>query len=74
VPLDGDPATNIPHARRMARITPDELRRQSGANVDPNARGYAHRASTADAERPIRHLVIFPARVLGAAPVGAPGR
>jgi hypothetical protein len=33
-----------------------------------------HGASKRDGERPVRHLVIFPARVLGAGPVGAAGR
>jgi hypothetical protein len=44
----------------MAPLTHDELRRRPGADVDPNAGDYAHGATQGDAERPVRHLVIFP--------------
>ena len=58
----------------MAPLTPDDLRRRHGADVDAGTGGRVHGASKRDGERPIRHLVIFPARVLGAAPIAAPGR
>jgi hypothetical protein len=58
----------------MAPLTPDDLRRRQGAGVDAGTGSRVHGAAKRDGERPIRHLVIFPARVLGAAPVGAPGR
>jgi hypothetical protein len=50
---------SAPQTPHMAPSTPDELRRQSGANVDPNTGGYTHGATTDDGEAPIRHLVIF---------------
>jgi hypothetical protein len=56
----------------MAPLTPDDLRRRHGADVDTSAGGRAHRA-TGDRERPVRHLVIFPAPVLGAAAVRSAG-
>jgi hypothetical protein len=58
----------------MAPLTPDDLRRRYGADVDSAPGSRVHGASKRDGERPIRHLVIFPARVLGAAPIAAPGR
>jgi hypothetical protein len=51
----------------MAPITPDDLRRRPGADVETSAGGRAHRAK-GDGQHPVRHLVIFPAPVLGAAP------
>jgi hypothetical protein len=56
----------------MAPLTPDDLRRRLGADVETSADGRAHRAK-GDGERPVRHLVIFPAPVLGAAAVGRAG-
>jgi hypothetical protein len=56
----------------MAPITPDDLRRRPGADVETNAVGHARRAK-GDGEHPVRHLVIFPAPVLGAAPVHRAG-
>jgi hypothetical protein len=44
----------------MAPSTSDEIRRRPGADVDPSAGGYAQGATKGDAERPVRHLVIFP--------------
>jgi hypothetical protein len=44
----------------MAALTPDELRRRPGADAEPNAGTYVHEATNGDAERPVRHLVIFP--------------
>jgi len=57
----------------MAPLTPDDLARRHGADVDSGTGSRGHGAKR-DGERPIRHLVIFPARVLGAAPMGAAGR
>jgi hypothetical protein len=53
----------------MAPTTPDESRRQPGANVDPNPGGYTHGATTGDNERPVRHLVIFPSLFRSAASI-----
>jgi hypothetical protein len=58
----------------MAPLTPDDLRRRLAADVDPATGSRGHGASKRDGERPIRHLVIFPARVLGAASVASRGR
>jgi hypothetical protein len=58
----------------MAPLTPDDLRRRHGADVDSSTGSRVHGANRRDGERPVRHLVIFPARVLGTAPVGTPGR
>jgi len=53
----------------MAPLTPDDLQRRPGADVDPSAGGYAYGATKGRGDRPVRHLVIFPAPVLGAAPI-----
>jgi hypothetical protein len=58
----------------MAPLTPDDLRRRHGADVDSGTGRRVHGATKRDGESPIRHLVIFPARVLGAGPVGVEGR
>jgi hypothetical protein len=58
----------------MAPLTPDDLRRRPGAEVDSGTGSRVHGATKRDGERPVKHLVIFPARVLGAGPVGAAGR
>jgi hypothetical protein len=53
----------------MAPLTPDDLQRRPGADVDAGAGGYAHAATKGHGERPVRHLVIFHTPVLGAAPI-----
>jgi len=56
----------------MAPITTDDLRRRLGADVETSAVRHARRAK-GDGEHPVRHLVIFPAPVLGAASVRRAG-
>jgi hypothetical protein len=53
----------------MAPLTPDDLLRRPGADVDPSAGGYVNVATKGHGERPVRHLVIFHTPVLGAAPI-----
>jgi hypothetical protein len=53
----------------MAPLTPDDLQRRPGADVDLSAGGDAHGATKGHGERPVRHLVIFHTPVLGAAPI-----
>jgi hypothetical protein len=55
--------------RHMAPLTPDDLQRRPGADVNASAGGHAHGATKGHGERPVRHLVIFHTPVLGAAPI-----
>jgi hypothetical protein len=51
----------------MAPLTTDDLRRRPGADVETGVGGRAHGATSGDETRPVRHLVIFRAPVIGAA-------
>jgi hypothetical protein len=53
----------------MAPLTPDDLQRRPGADVDPSAGGDAPGATKGHGDGPVRHLVIFHTPVLGAAPL-----
>jgi hypothetical protein len=48
----------------MAPFTSDEIRRRRGANVDAGTGSHAP-GPNGDGERPVRHLVIFAAPVVG---------
>jgi hypothetical protein len=48
----------------MAPFTSDEIRRRHGADVDAGTGSHARRPK-GDGERPVRHLVIFAAPVIG---------
>ena len=53
----------------MAPFTLDELGRRPGADVDNSAGSRVEGATKGRGEQPVRHLVIFAAPVVGAAPV-----
>jgi hypothetical protein len=53
----------------MAPFTSDEIRRQRRADVDAGTGSHA-RGPKCDGERPVRHLVIFTAPVVGFAGPG----
>jgi hypothetical protein len=57
-------ATDVPQAGSMAPFTSDEIRRRHGADVDAGTGSHA-RGPKGDEERPVRHLVIFAAPVIG---------
>lgn len=50
----------------MAPLTTDDLRRRPGADVESGVGGHVHGATSGDEPRPVRHLVIFRAPVIGA--------
>jgi hypothetical protein len=56
----------------MAPLTTDDLRRRPGANVETGVGGRAQGATSGET-RPVRHLVIFRAPVIGAAPLRPAG-
>jgi hypothetical protein len=67
------PATDIPQARYMAPLTTDDLRRRHGADVETGVGGRVCADTSGDETRPVRHLVIFRAPVVGAARVATAG-
>ena len=66
-------ATDIPQARFMAPLTTDDLRRRHGADVETGVGGRVRADTSGDETRPVRHLVIFRAPVIGAARVPTAG-
>jgi hypothetical protein len=62
-------ATDVPQAGSMAPLTSDEIRRRRGADVDADTGSHV-RGPKRDGERPVRHLVIFAAPVVGFAGPG----
>jgi hypothetical protein len=46
----------------------DDLRRRHGADVETGVGGRVHADTSGDETRPVRHLVIFRAPVMGSAP------
>lgn len=57
----------------MAPLTTDDLRRRHGADVETGVGGRVHADTSGDETRPVRHLVIFRAPVIGAARVPTAG-
>ena len=57
-------ATDIPQAGSMAPFTSDEIRHRRGADVHAGTGSHPRRPE-GDGERPVRHLVIFAAPVIG---------
>jgi hypothetical protein len=57
-------ATDVPQAGSMAPFTSAEMRRRHGGDVDAGTGSHA-RQPNGDGERPVRHMVIFAAPVIG---------
>jgi hypothetical protein len=57
----------------MAPLTTDDLRRRPGADVETGVGGHVHGATSGDEPRPVRHLVIFRAPVIGEARAATAG-